>query len=562
MNNAVNLKSQVDPISPLFYLLAYTITSIVLSGVYFSIQSYPTLNSIWGTFLNLLVFNSVGILGWYITKKQNNKLLFSVISSSILTFLTFTSTINIGAKVSWGQFLNTTLFYEILINLEDFIPQTRSLFYLFIFTVVVYSLLVGYYFYRIFSKRSASKLILLLYVASIFCLIPVSIIPRAYIALKNHIFQNDHQATFWINSFTGGSKSNENKISKSNITEYDSKFANQRIKPRVNKNIVLILVDALRADKIGEKRDGISLTPFIDSLILHDNLVEVDKVYSTCGNSECGILSTLASKRFEDIGYFNYLIQDHLKKAGYKNHMILSGMHSSWYNIGKQYMSNVDVYYEGKDSDQFKINDDRMINEFLEKVIPDLSAKNFFYLHLMSTHFFGLKDPNNEIFKPKNGNLFTTYEERKIAYINNYDNGVINADHIIKKAYQQFEKAGQLDNTIFIISADHGELLGENNKLGHTNSLHEKELHIPLLIYGMDSTIQVNRGELHSSQTDIAPTICDILGLPIPRFWQGTSILKKTSSYTSYHKEGKYIKEIVSDSTGKTDIIEYLQNKE
>ncbi|KXB06246.1 hypothetical protein AKJ53_00920 [candidate division MSBL1 archaeon SCGC-AAA382F02] len=64
-----------------------------------------------------------------------------------------------------------------------------------------------------------------------------------------------------------------------------------------------------------------------------------------------------------------------------------------------------------------------------------------------------------------------------------YDNTLLFADYQIQKIFQMLIKKNLLQNTILIITADHGEMLGESGKFGHQLCLKEPLLHVPLIIY-------------------------------------------------------------------------------
>jgi arylsulfatase A-like enzyme len=106
--------------------------------------------------------------------------------------------------------------------------------------------------------------------------------------------------------------------------------------------------------------------------------------------------------------------------------------------------------------------------------------------------------------------------------VNFYDNGVLQADSMIDALLLQLQNKGYLRNSLVVITADHGESLGEHGLFTHANSVREELLRIPLILisYGNEARL---RGPLRdfSSQVDIAPTILSELELPVPRTWQG-----------------------------------------
>jgi arylsulfatase A-like enzyme len=86
---------------------------------------------------------------------------------------------------------------------------------------------------------------------------------------------------------------------------------------------------------------------------------------------------------------------------------------------------------------------------------------------------------------------------------------------------------GKLEDTVFILTADHGELFGEHDLVYHNNFLWDKLLHVPLIISGninMD-----NYKDNIISLADIFPTICDLVDIEKPDKIDGQSILSDLS---------------------------------
>jgi arylsulfatase A-like enzyme len=84
------------------------------------------------------------------------------------------------------------------------------------------------------------------------------------------------------------------------------------------------------------------------------------------------------------------------------------------------------------------------------------------------------------------------------------------------------------DTWIFVVS-DHGELIGDviydgHELWGHGDSLSQAEIHIPFLVKGFGPEARTGTDPRLSQQTDILPTICDGLGLPVPPNVQGRSL--------------------------------------
>lgn len=67
--------------------------------------------------------------------------------------------------------------------------------------------------------------------------------------------------------------------------------------------------------------------------------------------------------------------------------------------------------------------------------------------------------------------------------IDAYDGSIAYVDDQIKEFFSQLEQRGLTENTIVIVTSDHGELLGEHGLLQHSASLYLDEIHVPLIIW-------------------------------------------------------------------------------
>jgi glucan phosphoethanolaminetransferase (alkaline phosphatase superfamily) len=293
------------------------------------------------------------------------------------------------------------------------------------------------------------------------------------------------------------------------------------------KNVILIIVDALRADELSLYGYSRKTSPFLQQLYDEKKLQKIDYAFSTSSASFPGILSILRSKPAYNLAYQNYSLSEVLKDQGYQVNYILSGDHANWYDMQYFYGKDIDLYFDGRYSEKY-VCDDNLLFEGLNKIKHYKDTSAFFYLHLMSVHYAGIKHPEFIKWKP------TSIEWEPVPYRNNYDNGVYAADQTIEKIFQELKAKGYLENSIVVITADHGESLGERNTYGHVKNVYAEEIRIPILIYDTDTSVHYNKRDV-AEQPDIAATIIDRLGLPIPSTWEGTSLLRDSFPEFTFH---------------------------
>ena len=111
-----------------------------------------------------------------------------------------------------------------------------------------------------------------------------------------------------------------------------------------------------------------------------------------------------------------------------------------------------------------------------------------------------------------------------------YDGEVRVFDDQVAAWFATLEKAGTLDDTLIAITADHGEELLERGQIGHSScnlhgTLFDECIRIPLIIWrpgSLPSGVVVRQ---QISQIDILPTICAAIGAPFPQGADGSSAL-------------------------------------
>ncbi|QEH32748.1 Arylsulfatase [Aquisphaera giovannonii] len=104
-----------------------------------------------------------------------------------------------------------------------------------------------------------------------------------------------------------------------------------------------------------------------------------------------------------------------------------------------------------------------------------------------------------------------------------YDDCLAYLDEQIGLLFAELADRGELDDTLIILTADHGEAIGDHNLTGHGRSLYDSEVHVPLLIFLPD---RARGGEVVAepvSLRDIPATVLEVIGLR-GTFFPGSSL--------------------------------------
>jgi arylsulfatase A-like enzyme len=113
-------------------------------------------------------------------------------------------------------------------------------------------------------------------------------------------------------------------------------------------------------------------------------------------------------------------------------------------------------------------------------------------------------------------------EERHL--VSQYDGGIAYLDSEIGNLLSRLRELGVYENTLIIITSDHGEAFGEHDLLSHgLGFVYQDQIHVPLLIkYPGQHVAQLSDDLV--SQVDLMPTVLDGAGISPPSDLQGRSL--------------------------------------
>jgi arylsulfatase A-like enzyme len=111
-----------------------------------------------------------------------------------------------------------------------------------------------------------------------------------------------------------------------------------------------------------------------------------------------------------------------------------------------------------------------------------------------------------------------------------YDSCIASLDHHIGLLLDELDRRGVLDNTVVILTADHGEHFGEHDLMLHGNSLYRDLVHVPLVVLAPGRVPAGRRVREFVSLRDLPATVLDLArvegrgwfpGKSLARFWPG-----------------------------------------
>ncbi len=114
-----------------------------------------------------------------------------------------------------------------------------------------------------------------------------------------------------------------------------------------------------------------------------------------------------------------------------------------------------------------------------------------------------------------------------------YDSGIRYVDRQLEILFGHLEAAGRLENTLVVITSDHGEELWDHDHWGHGHTMFEHQTRVPLLVH-LPESLRRERGlerapglvvEAPVRLVDLYPTLLDLLDVPFDHPVQGRSIV-------------------------------------
>ncbi|MCA9509950.1 MAG: sulfatase-like hydrolase/transferase, partial [Myxococcales bacterium] len=97
-------------------------------------------------------------------------------------------------------------------------------------------------------------------------------------------------------------------------------------------------------------------------------------------------------------------------------------------------------------------------------------------------------------------------------------------DYQVGRVLTELRQLGLLERTLVVITADHGESLGEHRELTHSYFVYDATMHVPLLVVAPGRVPAGVRIASPVRTADIAPTVLDLAGLPPLAGAQGVSL--------------------------------------
>ncbi|MCL4751797.1 MAG: sulfatase [Myxococcales bacterium] len=319
-----------------------------------------------------------------------------------------------------------------------------------------------------------------------------------------------------------------------------------RALPKTRTNVLLLTLESISVRHLGYLGYERGTTPNLDRIAARS--LRARRAWSTATHSnyaQMAILSSLFPRRttgldvYKRIDYPRVLLHDVFHTVGHSTATI-SSQDETWQGMLKFQETGTPTFYrhsKNYSGTRLDIGSELVV---LDHVTVDVAndwiqrqgARPWsMYVNFQATHFpyklqAGIPAPYQPTRLTPGGFDYLSYPEGdRQAVINRYDNALRYVDEQIGKLERTLERLGKLDDTIWVITADHGENFHDHGQVTHGKTLYDTEARVPLLIHWPKGLTPADVNE-PVSHLDILPTILDLLKLPPHPAFQGKSMLE------------------------------------
>jgi len=288
-------------------------------------------------------------------------------------------------------------------------------------------------------------------------------------------------------------------------------------------NVVVILMESMSANLLDVKENGKEITPFLNQLIKKSYYFE--NFYSAGTHTNHGVLATLYGlpalfdrniMKNVDIPLCEGM-PNLLQKKGYRTMFFMT--HESQYDNMNAFLTENGVeeiysqenYPRSKRVNSFGVADDFLFEYALNKINQEAKDNQPFQSTILT-----VSNHPPYIIPERFKSRSTDPQYQIIAF----------ADDAIRQFMEKAEKQAWFKNTLFVLVADHGKMVGSNS--------YEMPLsynHIPLIIYSPAFTDAPRRLKQLGGQVDIFPTVMGLLNQSYENNTFGVDLFKTKRPY-------------------------------
>ena len=295
-------------------------------------------------------------------------------------------------------------------------------------------------------------------------------------------------------------------------------------RPSGRPNVLLVTIDTCRADRLGPYGFPLARTPALDRLAREgvrcdDAVAAAPITLPSHASILTGLLPPAHGVRDNGsyaLGPSAVTLAERLKGAGYATHAVVSALVlDRRYGLAQGFDAYDDDLWS-EDAPKLFLIRDRPARRTADRVLAWLDGRDeaerrqpfFAWVHFFDPHQPWEPEPQDRPLAPTP-----------------YDAEITAADRALGRVLDRLRDDRLLDDTVVVVTADHGESLGEHGEKTHAVFVYDATVKVPLLLRypKLFRAGSVYRGPV--SHVDLVPTLLSLLGLPLPESTDGASLL-------------------------------------
>jgi arylsulfatase A-like enzyme/Flp pilus assembly protein TadD len=279
------------------------------------------------------------------------------------------------------------------------------------------------------------------------------------------------------------------------------------------RQVVLISLDTCRADYLSCYGYAQPTTPHIDALagegyLFSHAMTPIPLTLPAHASMLTGTIPPHHGKHENRDAYFDpshVTLAALLKKKGYRTGAFVgSQVLNGSFGLNRGFDTYGDQFAQRDRSERRAEEVNRAAFEWLKK---QKGSPVFLFLHYYDPH---------DAYEPPEP-FATTFKESL------YAGEIAYTDHCIGRVVDKLKSLGMYESSLIIVTADHGEMLGEHGELTHMYFIYQSAMKVPL-IYKLPGSNGSQRIDCLASIIDIVPTVCDLLDIDPPVGIQGKNL--------------------------------------
>ena len=289
----------------------------------------------------------------------------------------------------------------------------------------------------------------------------------------------------------------------------------EKLHERNDLNLLFVLIDTLRADRLSAYGYARETSPNLDKLAATG--LRFAEHMSQSSWTKCSMASlwtglypirTGVTRSPQGLPDEAQMPAEIIREAGFRTAAI---WRNGWISPTFGFSQGFEVYHSPRSAPSPKLvrkekptlgvtgTDQDVVHSAIEFFRAQGDERWFLYVHLMDVHQY-VYDEDTALFG-------TTYSDI-------YDNSIRWTDRVLGSLISDLDRRGLRDKTLIVVASDHGEAFGEHGREGHARDVHGEVTTTPLIMsfpFRLEPEIVVDAA---TANVDLWPTLLDLLKLP------------------------------------------------